>query len=191
MGYKVGYARVSSSGQSLDVQLKALEDAGCDPKRIYQEKVSGVTAERAQLKALQAFVREGDTVIITKIDRLGRSLNDLSSIVADFEEKGVLFEVLDQSINTATSEGKLLLGILSSVAEWETSIRKERQTAGIAMARANGQTFGRTPKVKTEQVLAAYQEHGSLGKAAAALDVTKTTIHRHLAKAKKAKAVAA
>lgn len=176
----VGYARVSSTGQSLEIQLDALRAAGCLPENIYSEKISGTTADRPQLKELQRFVREGDTVVITKLDRLGRSLNDLSNIVEGFKQEGVEFAVLDQGIDTSTPTGKLMFNMLSSFAEFETAIRYERQMSGIKAAQAKGVKFGRKPTVTIEQVVAAHQQHGSMGKAAKALGVSKTTIHRHL-----------
>jgi len=180
---KVGYARVSSVGQSLEVQLAALEKAGCEQKNIYSEKLSGTTADRPQLKAMQGFVREGDTVYVTKLDRLGRSLNDLSNIVEGFRQGGVGFVVLDQAIDTTSSTGRLMFGMLSAFAEFETGIRAERQMAGIRAAQAKGVHFGRKQSLATDDVLAAYQEHGSIGATAKALGSTKTTVHRILKKA--------
>ena len=178
---KVGYARVSSIGQSLEVQMEALKAAGCE--EIFSEKLSGTTADRPQLKSMQRHVRKGDTVYITKLDRLGRSLNDLSNIVTQFDKDGVGFVVLDQNINTTTREGKLLFGILSTFAEFETDIRRERQMAGIRSAQAKGVKFGRRQSLATEDVIAAYQEHGTIGATAKALGSTKTTVHRILKKA--------
>ncbi|MEM1111514.1 MAG: recombinase family protein [Pseudomonadota bacterium] len=180
---KVGYARVSSTGQSLKLQVEALKQAGCDPKHIYREKLSGMTADRPKLREMLNFVREGDTVCITKLDRLGRSLNDLSTIVGQLHDEGVGFVVLDQNIDTTTREGKLLFGILSTFAEFENELRRERQMAGIRAAQEKGVKFGRKQELATEDVIAAYKDQGSIGKAAKALGSTKPTVHRILKKA--------
>ncbi|WP_088869677.1 recombinase family protein [Aeromonas veronii] len=138
----VGYARVSSVGQSLDVQLEKLHEAGAE--KVYQEKVSGKsTTNRAQLQAMLEFVREGDTVMITKLDRMGRSLADLLDIVNGLEEKGVSLRVLDQSIDTGSAQGRLMLSMLGAFAEFELELRKERQMDGIAKAKTDGKYMGR------------------------------------------------
>lgn len=151
MGQVVGYARVSSLGQSLDVQLDKLKAAGCS--KIYQEKVSGTsTSGREQLAAMLDYVREGDTVIITKLDRMGRSLADLLDIVNQLDTKGVTFKVLDQSIDTGSAQGRLMFQMLGAFAEFETALRKERQMEGIAKAKADGKYTGR-PKTIDEQAI--------------------------------------
>jgi DNA invertase Pin-like site-specific DNA recombinase len=179
-GVKVGYARVSSAGQSLDVQVDALKAAGVQEDSIFAEKVSGTTADRPQLKALQRYVRSGDTVVITKLDRLGRSLADLAAIVTGFRDAGVGFVVLDQSIDTTTPAGRAMFGMLATFAEFETALRKERQMEGIAKAQASGVKFGRPPKTDKDAVIAAYAEHGTIGAAAKAVGSTKPTVHRIL-----------
>ncbi|MNJ40429.1 DNA-invertase hin [compost metagenome] len=151
MGQVVGYARVSSLGQSLDVQLDKLKAAGCS--KIYQEKVSGTSTNgREQLAAMLDYVREGDTVIITKLDRMGRSLADLLDIVNQLDTKGVTFKVLDQSIDTGSAQGRLMFQMLGAFAEFETALRKERQMEGIAKAKADGKYTGR-PKTIDEQAI--------------------------------------
>jgi DNA invertase Pin-like site-specific DNA recombinase len=147
---KIGYARVSTVGQSLEVQLDKLNAIGCD--KIYSEKISGTTANRTELKACLDFVRSGDTLVITKLDRLARSTFHLTQIAEDFKQQGVELVVLDQNIDTATPTGKLLFNMLASIAEFETEIRKERQLEGIAKAKANGVQFGRKSKLTLEQV---------------------------------------
>ena len=139
----VGYARVSSTGQSLDVQLEKLGHAGCD--KVYQEKRSGTDANRPELKAALDYVREGDVFVFTKIDRLARSTLDFANIMDGLERKGVAVRILDQQIDTGTPAGKLMLTMLSAVAEFENAIRKERQMEGIAKAKAQGKVFGRKP----------------------------------------------
>ncbi|MEW8611814.1 MAG: recombinase family protein [Candidatus Thiodiazotropha sp.] len=146
----VGYARVSSVGQSLDVQVDNLNEYGCD--KVYEEKRSGTTANRPQLKKCLDYVREGDVLVITKLDRLARSTLDLHKIVDELNQKGVGFKVLDQSIDTTTKEGKLMFSMLAAVAEFETELRKERQLEGIAKAKKRGVAFGRKATLTDEQV---------------------------------------
>ena len=146
----VGYARVSSSGQSLEVQLDKLRKYQCD--KIYQEKKSGVTANRPELKKCLDYVREGDVLVITKLDRLARSTVDLHNILEQLNQKGVGFRVLDQSIDTTNATGKLLFGILASIAEFDTELRKERQMDGIRKAKENGIPFGRKAKLTDKQI---------------------------------------
>ena len=135
MGEIVGYARVSSVHQNLDVQLEALENAGCD--RIYREKVSGTSrSKREELAKVLDYVREGDTLCVTKLDRLARSLPDLINIGAQLEEKGVALKVLDQPVDTQTPAGRLFFSMLGAFAQFETEIRRERQSDGIAAAKA-------------------------------------------------------
>ena len=146
----VGYARVSSIGQSLDVQLDKLKAYGCE--EIFKEKRSGVTADRPELKECRKYVRKGDLLVITKLDRLARSTFHLTQIAEELREKGAELVVLDQNIDTSTSVGKLLFNVLASIAEFETEIRKERQFDGIQRAKENGVQFGRKPKLSEDQI---------------------------------------
>jgi DNA invertase Pin-like site-specific DNA recombinase len=148
----VGYARVSSVGQSLDIQLAALNEAGCE--KVFSEKQSGTaTGKRDSLREALDFVREGDTLVVTRLDRLARSAIDLHTIVSQLARKGVSFRCLQQSgVDTSTSTGKLLLGMLAAIAEFETDIRKERQREGIERARAAGVYKGRKPSVDVAAV---------------------------------------
>ena len=138
----VGYARVSSAGQDLSVQLEKLK--GCD--KLFKEKRSGVDVGRPELKRCLDYLREGDTLLVTKIDRLARSTSDLYRIVSKLADKGVAFKVLDDpSIDTSSRTGKLIMGILALIAEFENDIRHERQMDGIKKARERGIRFGRKP----------------------------------------------
>ena len=145
---KVGYARVSTTGQSLDVQMSKLEAAGCD--KIYQEKRSGKTASRPEFKKCLEYIRSGDTLIITKLDRLARSVIHLSQIADRFQTEGIELVVIDQSIDTATSTGRLMFNMLSCIAEFENDLRSERQKEGIAKAKEKGIKFGRRSKLTPE-----------------------------------------
>ena len=146
----VGYARVSTIGQNLDLQLEKLLEYGCD--EIFQEKRSGRTAARPALKECLRFVRRGDVLVITRLDRLARSTLDLHRILEQLQENDVGFVVLDQAIDTTTSAGKLVFGILASVAEFEVHLRKERQAEGISRARTEGVRFGPPRKLTEDQV---------------------------------------
>ena len=139
---KVGYARVSSVGQNLEVQLETLKSFGCE--KIYQEKVSGTSTQgRDELKECLEFVREGDELVITRIDRLARSMRDLQNIVYDLNKKGVHLSATEQSVNTNTPEGKCFLDMLGVFAEFETRLRHERQMEGIKKAKEKGVYKGR------------------------------------------------
>lgn len=144
----VGYARVSSTGQSLDVQLDKLKD--CD--RVFQEKQSGRTDKREQLQQCLDYVRDGDIFVVTKLDRLGRSTRDLLNIVNRLESKGVQLKVLDQNLDTGTPAGKLMFTMLGAIAEFENDLRRERQADGIALAKSRGVLLGRKSKLTKEQV---------------------------------------
>ena len=152
---KIGYARVSSTGQSLDIQIEKLTTYGCtEPDgQIFQEKKSGSKAEnRTELKSCLKHLRKGDSLVITKLDRLARSTYDLTQIANDLEVRGIDLVVLDQSIDTSTPTGKLLFNMLGSIAEFENAIRAERQTDGIAKAKELGIKFGAKPKLTPEQL---------------------------------------
>jgi DNA invertase Pin-like site-specific DNA recombinase len=145
----VGYARVSSTGQDLTLQLEKL--AGCD--KVFKEKRSGIDAGRPALKACMEYLREGDSLIVTKLDRLARSTPDLYRIVSELAEKGVSFKVIDDpSIDTTSRTGKLIMGILALIAEFENDIRRERQQDGINKAKAQGVRFGPKPILTAEVV---------------------------------------
>ena len=146
----VGYARVSSFGQSLEVQLDKLSHC----EKVFQEKKSGRTDNRAELQNCLTYLRDGDTLVITKLDRLGRSIRDLLNIINQLEKNNVSFQVLDQQIDTSTPSGKLLLHMLGAIAEFENDLRASRQSEGIQKALSNGVQFGRKSKLTDDEVLA-------------------------------------
>ena len=146
----VGYARVSSVGQSLEAQQEKLVSYGVD--KLFAEKLSGTTAARPELKSCLEYVREGDVLVITKLDRLARSTLHLHKIVNDLNDRGVGFKVLDQSIDTTTKEGRLLFSILASLAEFETELRAERTNEGRIAAMERGVRFGAKPKLTENQI---------------------------------------
>lgn len=146
----VGYCRVSSTSQSLDVQKEKLAQAGCS--RIWSEKRSGRQADnRPELQACLSYVRDGDVLVISRLDRMARSVLDLAKITDLLSRKGVTLRVLDQFIDTGTSEGKLMLHMISAFGEFEADLRSERQKDGIAHALRNGVRFGRKAALTDDQ----------------------------------------
>ena len=141
----IGYARVSTLDQRPELQLDALRDAGCE--QVFEERVSGAQRDRPELTACLRTLRVDDTLVVWRLDRLGRSLKDLVGIITDLEERGVRFRSLTESIDTGTSGGKLVFHIFASLAEFERSIIQERTRAGLAAARARGRKGGRKPKM--------------------------------------------
>jgi DNA invertase Pin-like site-specific DNA recombinase len=140
---QIAYCRVSSVGQSLDVQRDKVTAVGVEPSNIFEEKRSGLDSGRPELKACLRALRKGDVLTITRIDRLARSATDLLNIVRDLGKRGAELKVLDQSIDTGTPAGRAMLQMLAVFAEFETAIRSERQMDGIAKAKAKGVKFGR------------------------------------------------
>ncbi|WP_448555759.1 recombinase family protein [Thalassotalea montiporae] len=182
MGERVGYARVSSVGQSLKVQLQKLEAYGCD--KVFKDKHSGTTADRPQLKQCLEYIRTGDQLVISRLDRLFRSTYHLTRVAEELKQKGVELVVLDQQIDTSTSTGKLLFNLLASIAEFENEIRKERQLDGIEAAKAKGVQFGRKAKLTDEQLLQMKEdrEGGMLVKdVATKYGLNKSSVYRLLA----------
>jgi DNA invertase Pin-like site-specific DNA recombinase len=147
----VGYGRVSSTGQSLDVQIDKLTNYGCD--KLFTEKKSGTTVEqRTEFKNCLNYLRESDTLVVTRLDRLCRSINDLTRISEELKTNGISLVVIEQNIDTSTSTGRLLFNMLGCIGEFENEIRKERQMDGIRKSLENGVKFGRKSKLTDEQV---------------------------------------
>lgn len=157
---KVGYARVSSHGQSLDTQVEKLTAYGCE--KIFQEKKSGASRDKREaVNAALEFCREGDVLVITKLDRLARSMFDLQDITKTLHRKGVDFVVLDQSIDTTTPAGRLTFHLLGAVAEFERDLIAERRNEGIAKAKEKGVKFGRREKLTPAQLEELRARHGA------------------------------
>ncbi len=150
MNQRIGYARVSTDDQHLDLQRDALQQAGC--ALIYEEAASGKNAARPELAQCCKALRAGDTLVVWRLDRLGRSLPDLVHIVADLEQRGVGFESLTEKIETTGAAGKLVFHMFAALAEFERGLIRERTQAGLAAARARGRTGGRKPKLDEKQV---------------------------------------
>ncbi len=145
---RVGYARVSSVGQSLQVQLDKLQP--CD--KIFQEKENAASGTRPSLHACLEYVREGDTLVVTRLDRLARSTLHLCQIAAEIDRKQVNLQVLDQNIDTRDATGRLLFNMLGAIAQFETKLRAERQMDGIQKAKERGVHFGRKKKLTLQQM---------------------------------------
>lgn len=150
MNQRIGYARVSTDDQHLDLQRDALKQAGCDV--IYEEKASGKNTSRPELDQCGKALRSGDTLVVWRLDRLGRSLPDLVKIVAGLENRGVHFESLTEKIETGSAAGKLQFHVFAALAEFERALIRERTQAGLAAARARGRAGGRKPKLDEKQV---------------------------------------
>jgi DNA invertase Pin-like site-specific DNA recombinase len=179
----VGYARVSTSGQSLDIQLDKLKAYGCN--KVFAEKRSGRQADsRPELQACLQFVREGDTLVISRLDRMARSILDLAKIADQLKKKGVALRVLDQALDTGTSEGKLMFSLLGAFAEFENDIRAERQMDGIKRAKEKGITFGRkralTPADREKIKILREEDKYSVPQLAERFNVGVATIYRAL-----------
>lgn len=158
----IGYARVSTTGQSLDIQLEKLRQYDC--QKLFQEKKSGGSREsRAVLEQALEFVREGDVLVVTRLDRLARSMHDLMQITHELERKQVGLVVLEQELNTTTAAGKLLFHMLGAVAEFERSLINERIAEGVAKAKAAGVKFGRKEKLTAAELDSLRQEFQEAG----------------------------
>lgn len=146
----IGYARVSTEDQNLDLQLDALRAAGCD--RIFEDRLSGSVAQRPGLTETISFVRKGDTLVVWRLDRLGRSLKNLIEVVGQLEGRGIGLRSLQEAIDTSSSTGRLVFQIFGALAEFERNLIRERTMAGLAAARARGKQSGRPMKLDAVQV---------------------------------------
>lgn len=150
MNQRIGYARVSTDDQNLDLQRDALRLAGVES--IYEEAASGKTAARHELDHCLKALRAGDSLVVWRLDRLGRSLPDLVHIVAGLEEKGIGFESITEKIETNSAAGKLVFHVFAALAEFERNLIRERTRAGLVAARARGRVGGRKPKLDARQI---------------------------------------
>jgi len=153
MGKRIGYARVSTDDQNLNLQRDALTRSGCST--IYEETASGKSSQRPELEHCRKAVRSGDTLVVWRLDRLGRSLSDLVKIIGELEHDGVTFESLTEKIETGSASGKLQFHVFAALAEFERNLTRERTHAGLAAARARGRVGGganqNSPKNKSEK----------------------------------------
>ena len=176
---KYGYARVSSASQDLAIQEAALAEAGCDIVR--SEKKTGTTTQnRSELETLLSFVREGDTIVVTRIDRLARSIADLASIVRVLEGKRVTLQATEQPIDTSTAAGRCFLQMLGVFAEFETAIRRERQLEGIAKAKSEGVYRGRKPSIDPLEIRRLANEGKGASEIARIAKIGRASVYRCL-----------
>ena len=180
---RIGYARVSTTDQNLDLQRDALRRAGC--VRIHEDRASGKNADRPQLLACIESLAKGDCLVVWRLDRLGRSLIDLIRIVADLEQRGVAFESLMERIETASPVGRLMFHVLGALAEFERNLIRERILAGLAAARARGRPIGRPRKLSPALIFRLGQlvrRNGiSVARAAKRVGISRATAFRALA----------
>ncbi|WP_323126497.1 recombinase family protein [Aliarcobacter butzleri] len=179
---QIGYARVSTLDQNLDLQIDALNQAGC--KKIFQEKITGTKLKREQLQNAIDYLRAGDVLVIWKLDRLGRSLKDLLLIVNELNQKEIGLKSLHENIDTTTPTGKLIFHIFASLAEFEKDVIKERTNAGLKAARARGRVGGRPKKLTNKQLTLLKTLHQdkntSLSDISNILGISKKTIYNYL-----------
>jgi DNA invertase Pin-like site-specific DNA recombinase len=179
----VGYARTSTADQKagLEAQLRDLEAAGCT--KIFREELSSVAATRPQLEATLEYVREGDTLVVTKLDRLARSVSDLVTIQGRLARKGVGLRILALNLDTSTPTGKLMVNLLGSIAEFERELMLERQREGIAKAKADGKYTGRQPtaRAKAKEVMRLREEGKSAADIVRAVGISRASVFRIIA----------
>lgn len=192
----LGYARVSTHEQILDLQLDALKQSGVEERNIFTDKLSGTTAkiERPGLSDALSHLREGDTLVVWRLDRLGRTLKQLIELINELNDRGVGFKSITENIDTTTSGGKLVFHIFGALAEFEREVIRERTQAGLRAARARGRLGGRKsiqsqdPK-KIEMALKLYNAMDmQVQEICATLHISRTTLYRYVGMEKKEKA---
>jgi DNA invertase Pin-like site-specific DNA recombinase len=180
---RIGYARVSTRAQNLDYQLKALEDAGCG--EIFAEKASGTSAGRPELERCLAVLKEGDKLVVCKLDRLGRNMSELVSTVNGLAGRGVVLVSLSENVDTSSPHGRLIFNVFAIIAEYERDLICERVQAARDAALARGLGFGRPLKLgagDVAQVRTLLEAGFSMGKAAGMMGVSRATLYRFVAR---------
>ena len=189
----IGYARVSTHDQNLDLQRDALRAAGCE--KVFEDAASGSKTARPGLERVLEALRSGDTLVVWRLDRLGRSLPDLISTVSQLEARGAGFKSLTESIDTTTTGGKLVFHIFSALAEFERALIRERTQAGLAAARARGRKGGRPRKLDAAHVALLYKLYDEREKTVreicSLLGISKPTLYDYLARRPRAEAAVA
>lgn len=186
MSELIGYARVSTKGQELQLQLDALEKAGCTKHKIFIDKISGSKAQRPGLDECLSELKTGDTLIVWRLDRLGRSMRHLVVLIEDLRQKGISFKsICDGSIDTTTASGELIFNIFSSLAQFERRLIQERTKAGLEAARSRGRNGGRKkimntdPKVLTAKKM--HKDHGmSIDDICKTLKISRASFYRYI-----------
>lgn len=179
----IGYARVSTArqGQSLDTQREALLDVGCDPKHIYSDTISGAKWSRPGLDDALAYMRPDDTLVVTRLDRLGRNLVETVTTISDLADNNINVRVLEPALDTSRPADKVVINVMASLAEWERDLLIQRTREGVAHARAQGRVAGPKPKLTKEQKqqAALLVENGqSVMSVARGFNVSRQTIYR-------------
>lgn len=188
MDQVIGYARVSTEDQNLDLQIDALKKAGCKKQNIFVDKVSGAKSERPGLNACMNSLNKGDTLLVWRLDRLGRSMPHLVSIVESLKDQDIGFRsISDGSIDTTTASGELVFNIFSSLAQFERRLIQERTRAGLAAARSRGRKGGRKAiKAEDPKVITAKKMHEnkslSITEICQSLEISRATFYRYLEK---------
>ena len=185
IGTQLGYARVSTAHQSLDQQVDALTAAGVDAKRVYSDKLSGTSTreQRPGLAALLDYAREGDAIVVVGIDRLGRNASEVMTTIRELGERGIVLRSLREGIDTSNATGRMVAGVLASLAELELELGRERRSAAREARRARGQSIGRPKALDASKAALAQRMHASGENAstiAATLGVSRATIYRVL-----------
>jgi DNA invertase Pin-like site-specific DNA recombinase len=180
---KIGYARVSTDEQNLDLQRDALLNAGVSAKDIYTDKITGVKADRPGLTLALSHLREGDTLVVWRLDRLGRSLKHLIETVTTLKDQGISFKSLTENIDTSTATGTLVFQIFGALAEFERNLIKERTVAGLEAARSRGRKGGRPKRNPDARKVALarkfYNDHAlSIPEILRTLNISKSTLYR-------------
>ena len=181
MGNLIGYARVSTTGQSLDLQTDALEKAGCT--KIFTDKVSGGKVSRPGLDECLNYLRDGDTLVAWKIDRVGRSLAHLASVMTSMNDRGISIKSLTEPLDTTTAGGEFIFHVFAAMAQMERSLNRERTLAGLEAAKQRGKKLGRPEalsQVELDLARRLRDEGASLSMLAKKFNVSKTTLHRRL-----------
>lgn len=181
---KIGYARVSTADQDPQLQIDALEKAGCE--KIFTDHASGAKADRPELTRCLDQLRAGDALVVWKLDRLGRNLKHLIEVVEDLKEKGIAFASLTEGFDTGTNGGKLIFNIFGSLAEFERGLIVERVNAGLAVARARGRLGGRPAKLTAKQVVTLKSMYDSkkhsVAEIATTFGISRVTVYEYLKK---------
>ena len=179
MGRRIGYARVSADDQNLSIPKAALDRDGC--AIVFEEKRSGAKRDgRTQLELALKVLTKGDTLVVLRLDRLGRSLRDLANIAHEIEQAGAHLRVIEQSVDTATSAGRAFFGMLAVFAQFETDVRRERQADGIACAKKAGVYTGGKPRISRDRVVALTTAGNGPAAVARSLSVSRMSVYRIL-----------
>ncbi|MHA3259294.1 recombinase family protein [Yersinia pseudotuberculosis] len=173
-----GYARVSTSQQSLDIQIKILKDAGVKANRIFTDKASGSSADREGLDLLRMKVEEGDVILVKKLDRLGRDTVDMIQLIKEFDAQGVSIQFIDDGISTDGEMGKMVVTILSAVAQAERQRILERTNEGREEAKLKGVKFGRKRRINRKELLELHEQGMGATEIAKKMNIARSTIYK-------------